>query len=149
MGIRTPGPVRIGAGMEDKANRKLAFFVAGVPRPQSRPRPSKRGGFKPNPRLKEWRRMVSRAGKEQPFRFGNEQLRVSLVIIGAHAAADDDNLAKAVLDSLNQVVWEDDKSVRLTTYRFPKQRGESAGCWIFIEREDTPDLHDLLEELAA
>lgn len=95
----------------------LSFFVAGKPTPKGRPRvmpnghtftPEKTRAFE---ELVSWTAKIAMGG--QPPLEG--PVFISLAFFGSHANADVDNLAKAVLDAMNGIVYKDDKQIsRLT-----------------------------------
>ena len=101
---------------------KLSFFVAGKPVPKARPRVMPNGHTYTPARTVAWEQTVGWTAKaamygRKPFQG---PLSVSLGFNGARANADSDNLAKAVLDGMNRVVYDDDSQVmRLLVDRMP------------------------------
>ncbi len=93
-------------------NAPISLFVIGKPVPKGRPRVVNGHAYTPT-RTKDWERKVSIVAKsimldKQPL---DTALRVELAFSGARANADMDNLAKAVLDAGNGVLWRDDHQI--------------------------------------
>lgn len=91
----------------------LSCVVPGPPQPKERPRVARGGAYTPSrTSAYEWR-VLCAAKVARPRRWPMDaRYRVSIV---AHFAdrrrRDLDNVAKAVLDGLNDVVWGDDSQV--------------------------------------
>ena len=139
----------------------LAFFAAGIPKGQPRPRAFSRGGharvFDPGT-AEGWKSCVAVAAQPHRGRFGmSGPLGVEIVFTFPRpkthyrkaglrpeaplwhvAKPDADNAAKAVLDALTQIgVWDDDALV--ASLRVEKKYGGRPGAFIAIEplvRED-------------
>lgn len=88
-------------------------FVAGKPRPKGRPRRGRNGHFYTPKATAEWEETVAwsvRAamGGKQPF-VG--PIELNLHFVGANPLSDTDNLAKALLDGCNGVLYHDDRQI--------------------------------------
>lgn len=146
--------------LQDERMVELAFFVPGVPKPQSRPRVTSRGTFSSaSPELKEWRKAVrvhalSALGGKPGIPKGRS-IEISLRFLyhrppshfnakgllkkGARShpgrgAGDLDNLTKAVTDELEKAkVFHDDADLALVM--MSKQYiepGVERGCFIRV-----------------
>ncbi len=131
---------------------RLSMFIPGVPVPQPRPRITVRGrhGVAYVPRdhpIHEWRkkiadRMRREMGTCSPV--SGVSLRVVMEFYLPQPASnkkplpigrpDLDNLAKAVLDAGNGLIWRDDSQV--TTLATSKRWHDKPGVWLMIS-EDT------------
>ncbi len=109
----------------------IDFFVHGKPFPDQRPRVARNGGIIPNQNVIEWKELVERVGLRYMTVMAPLLEPVELKLVfhmpipeswsrkrrddaagTAHAKKPDvDNLAKAVMDALNGVVWQDDAQV--------------------------------------
>ena len=131
------------------------MFIAGDPIAQPRPRVTVRGkhGVAYVPRghaIHAWRAAIRKgmercvAESEQAFPVGGISLRVAMTFYLRKPKSnkkplpisrpDLDNLAKAVLDSGNGVIWRDDSLV--TTLEISKRWDTHPGLWLMIS-EDT------------
>jgi len=133
----------------------LAFFAAGIPKGQPRPRAFSRGGharvFDPGT-AEGWKACVAVAAQPHRSRFVDAgPLWVSLSFTfprpKSHstkkglrpdapefhtAKPDADNLAKAVLDALTQInVWSDDAVI--ASLEVAKRYGDRPGVFVAIE----------------
>ena len=100
--------------VEPGAGSTIEFFVPGRPVPKGRPRVTKSGFAYTPKRTREWESVVAWHAKlARGFRPIIEgPVAVRLAFCGARVTADIDNLAKAVLDAMNRVVYLDDRQVR-------------------------------------
>lgn len=101
---------------------RLAFTVPGPPVPKGRPRTVRHRGavrtFTPT-RTKRYERHVAIcAWKAAPAGCGwrtDGRYAATLRVFGARANDDMDNVAKAVLDGCEGVLWKNDRQVELLT----------------------------------
>lgn len=97
----------------------MTFIVPGKPIPKARPRVM-RGGWTFTPqKTKDFEKFVSFHAMAAMVRNWKKDVsyRVALSFFGAHPRSDFDNLAKAISDALNGVVWNDDCQVIEATIR--------------------------------
>lgn len=92
----------------------VEFRVDGQPLPKQSFRVLRNGGGYRDPRITAWQDRVSRAARDAMY--GRELLTGTLSVDITFwrvngARVDVDNLSKAVLDSCNQIVWQDDQQV--------------------------------------
>lgn len=92
----------------------IGIYVTGCPVPKQSYRAVNGGGGYTEERVKAWQGKVGWAAKEAMA--GRDLLAGPLAVEiwfyrPTRARADADNLSKAVLDSLNGVVWVDDQQV--------------------------------------
>lgn len=91
----------------------IEFFVEGTPVPKARARVTRSGHTYTPAKTVAWEQLVAWKAKiargPRPILTG--KVSVSLEFYGARANADIDNLAKAVLDGMNGVIYTDDKQV--------------------------------------
>lgn len=111
------------------------FRVEGKPIPKARPRVT-RGHTYTDDRTVTWEAEVAIAAKRAmgntPFIPG--RLSVGLTFDGARKNADIDNLAKAVLDAMNEVVYGDDSQIdRLFLARIPGKT-PNPGVSVIVEQ---------------
>ena len=101
----------------------IRFTVPGMARPCPRPRVTRRGTYYP-PAYEVWRKQVRWAVlptvRAQGYSLWESRVGLECKFYGAHGAADVDNLAKAIMDSLTGIVYLDDRPVdKLVAERFP------------------------------
>lgn len=119
-------PVKQPAGVEvpkyhtsEYAGRThCSFFVEGKPVPKGRPRFNTRTGRAYTPASTvEWETTVAWHARIAMGSKGRliGAVTVSLNFYGANPLADVDNLAKACLDAMNEIVYADDRQVKYTT----------------------------------
>ena len=131
---------------------RVTFFVAGNPVPQPRPRVAVRGrhamAYVPRDHaVHQWRRRVREEAKRQVtenpavVRCESFEVFVSVLVRRPRTTKlrrpkpDVDNYAKAILDAMTGVVWEDDSQVvQLGVRKAWAARGEQPGAWITIAR---------------
>ncbi len=92
---------------------RLSFTIPGVPVPKGRPRFAGKHAYTP-PRSRDWERHVwACAARELGARSWPRasRVRARLVFYGASPTSDTDNLAKAILDGLQGVLYENDRHV--------------------------------------
>jgi crossover junction endodeoxyribonuclease RusA len=111
------------------------LFVDGRPVPKGRPRVTNGYTYTP-PRTVLWEQSIRVLAKSKlrgaPPLDG--RLKVYLSFFGARSNADLDNLAKAVLDALNGVVYADDRQIDDLRLMRCSLTGEPAGVKIRIRR---------------
>jgi len=125
----------------DAGCRVLAFTVPGKPVPLARARAGRGGGFYTPQRSKDYKRTV--AGHFLALGYGavrhKGDVEVSLVIyrdrvdvglrllatVSKRRRGDVDNVAKGILDALNQLAWEDDRQVTRLDVRLAEGKEES------------------------
>jgi hypothetical protein len=119
----------------------LTFTVLGQPIPQPR---SRSGGRKPyvpdwHP-VRAWKELIGyqcyaeliRRGWGSPAYTGSVVL--SLILWGARANADLDNLAKSIMDALTGIAYGDDRQImKLTIERRKVDAAHPAGAYIEID----------------
>jgi hypothetical protein len=98
----------------------VAFFVAGQAIGKARPRVTRRGTFMPTPYL-QWLQVVRDEAlvacaeledRGEPWNAAREGYVVRLrFALGDRRRRDIDNLAGAILDALNGLLWGDDSAV--------------------------------------
>lgn len=97
----------------------MTFTVPGKPIPKARPRVM-RGGWTFTPKkTKDYETFVAYhaiAAMPRDWKI-NSLYSLGLLFFGSHPRSDFDNLAKAVSDALNGVVWKDDCQVIEATIR--------------------------------
>lgn len=96
---------------------KIAFTVPGPPVPKQRARMGKGGRWYTPKETAEYRHRIRNAMTASWFRTTawpiNAAYRVSLLVYMQDARRRDvDNIAKAVLDALNSITWDDDSRVQ-------------------------------------
>jgi Holliday junction resolvase RusA-like endonuclease len=106
---------------------KISFIVPGEPVPMPRPRTVHKGGktwtFSGNKKSKDYMKAIKAACKER-YHFDDAMVKILLYTEKRH---DLDNVAKAVLDALTDVLWDDDKIVwSLSILRLGLLAGEPA-----------------------
>lgn len=91
----------------------ISFVVHGTPIPKQSYRAVKGGGYL-YPRVVAWEQLVSMHAKQvmagRPPLTGNLVMTV-LFVLPDHRIRDLDNLSKAVCDSLNGIVFDDDSQI--------------------------------------
>ena len=101
-------------GTGSSAVSSVSFFVPGAPVPKARPRVTRQGHAYTPARTVDWEDLVGWwakiAMKGRPTFIG--PLNVELGFQGARKNSDSDNLAKAVLDGMNRIVYDDDKQIQ-------------------------------------
>lgn len=118
----------------------VSFFIQGEPRPKQSYRASKSGGYQPAA-IKAWQSYVAMAAESamreigrynQPFNTG--VLRVQLdFYLGNNRRVDLDNLAKAVQDGMNKIVYGDDlQVVDLHLRKFVMDKRQDPGVWVYV-----------------
>jgi crossover junction endodeoxyribonuclease RusA len=98
--------------------RELRFFVPGKPVSKARPRVIARGvrctAYTPA-KTRAWEAAIRLVGASSARRSGwaatSEPCEVEIALRGLHPLSDVDNAAKAVLDALNGLAWDDDRRV--------------------------------------
>ena len=110
----------------------ISFVVEGDAKPKQSYKHSKHGGYTPAP-VKEWQHLVAWKAREarlanpgfEPFMNG-DKVQVSVHFdLTHHRRVDLDNLSKAVLDGLNEVLWDDDRCV--VDLHLTKSHGKEEG----------------------
>jgi len=94
----------------------IMFIVDGTPRAKQSFNYTKNGGGYTSPQVKEWQNTVRLRARNVMALAGIEPIRgevaVRLVfVLKTKRVIDCDNLSKAVLDSLKNIVFEDDTNV--------------------------------------
>lgn len=91
----------------------VSFFVAGRPIPKARPRTTRKGHTYTPKTTVAWEKQITDAAKDAMVakELLLEKVTVELYFAGARVNSDIDNLAKAVLDACNEVVFKDDQQV--------------------------------------
>lgn len=99
------------------AEELFSFQVFGQPLPKQSFQAGEHGGYTPGP-IKEWQKTVGWEAKKEKTRRGiydllegNLCVMISFWRKNLKNRCDADNLSKAVLDSLNGVLWKDDIQV--------------------------------------
>ena len=90
------------------------LVVYGRPIGKARPRVLRNGNVYTPPATQQWEDYISLLARQKTMNeipFPDEAVSVLLTFYCTKGAADIDNLAKAVLDALNGIVWTDDKQV--------------------------------------
>lgn len=96
------------------ALESVRFVVQGPPRPKERPRLGRGGRVYTPERTKQYERAVAQQGALWcgPAWSRHGTYRVTLFFVfKSEPRCDVDNCAKAVLDALNGIAWDDDKQV--------------------------------------
>ena len=112
----------------------IDFTITGVePLPKQSFRYSKRGGYT-DPRIKAWQNEVAWMAREAMV--GKDiltgDLRVDIIFTRSNKRRVDlDNLSKAVLDGMNKIVYNDDKTV--TELHLYKRFDEVPGLYVRVE----------------
>ncbi len=122
----------------------IKFVVHGTPIPKQSYRAVKGGGYL-YPRVVAWEQLISAyarqvMGGRSPL-FGNLAMTI-LFVLPDHRKRDLDNLSKAVCDSLNGIVFEDDSQIvdLHLTKRVSKQ---APGIFVTIENATDEKLVEL------
>lgn len=91
--------------------RRVSFFVDGRPRPKARPRRGKAGWYTPR-RTRDYEQLIGWRYREEggPLFSGPVALCMEFSMPDRRRV-DLDNLAKAILDGLNGIAYEDDAQV--------------------------------------
>ena len=92
----------------------VTFDVLGEPRPKQSFRYSSKGGGYTSPNIKAWQETVAWQAKTavQGSEYMTGNLEVSMIFrLGNKRRVDLDNLSKAVLDAMNEIVYKDDNVV--------------------------------------
>lgn len=124
-----------------------SFFVDGTPKPQPRPRMTRKGHVYNPSTATAWKEkigwMVRAQGLKRPLRGPIDlELRFfiatstkSLIYSPCEKRPDLDNYVKAAMDALTDAhAWEDDSQVwQLTT---SKKYGSAAGLWVEMKTDD-------------
>lgn len=102
----------------------LMFTVPGRPVSKARPRVGRHGTYTPQTTKAYaeqvgWLATAARP-KDWPL---DAKYGVDIVIFGAHASADGDNIEKNILDAMNKVIFNDDRQV--VEMHWAKKPGEA------------------------
>ena len=96
------------------ADELLGFFVSGSPVAKARARVTARGTFTPE-KTRAWETRVRWVARVEAVRRGwladGTPCAGEIELRGLSARSDIDNAAKAILDALNGVAWDDDRRV--------------------------------------
>ena len=118
----------------------IKFTVETTPYPQPRPRVSRRSVFEPR-RITNYKRMIGLKGRNvmRGRPSFSTPIHVALTVrrnikVDSHNFGDADNHAKAVLDALTGVCYEDDASIVSLSVR--KEKSDREGVDIFISDEE-------------
>lgn len=126
------------------------FTYSGKVRGQARPRFTRNGHAYELAEDKHYKAELRRAYVEQGGEhYGNAPVSVAVFVYGALPASrpkamqsepnaykpDADNIAKAVLDALQGVAYDDDKQVtRLLVSKADRKRGQSEGLRVYVRK---------------
>lgn len=90
----------------------LMFTVPGRPVSKARPRVGRHGTYTPEATkaYAEQAGWLARSARPKDWPM-DAQYGVDLMIYGAHAQADGDNIEKNILDGMNKVIYDDDRQV--------------------------------------
>ena len=118
----------------------IKFTVETTPYPQPRPRVTHGHAYEPR-RITNYKRMIGLRGRNvmRGRPSFSTPIHVALTVrrnikVDSHNFGDADNHAKAVLDALNGVCYEDDASIVSLSVR--KEKSEHEGVDIFISDEE-------------
>ena len=143
---------------EDQGSHPNGFFVTGNPKAQPRLRATRRGTFvrmyTPNS-AKEWQVKVAASAYTKFYSPLSGALDVTLAFYfnrpKSHTTKsgslklsaplehrfkpDVDNLAKCVLDAMNEIAYTDDSQIQslVVTKRYVTFANEKEGCWITVQ----------------
>lgn len=121
---------------------ELRVFVPGKPISKARPRVIARGvkcsAYTPA-KTRAWEAAIRLVGAAAARRAGwaatSDACAVEIALRGLSALSDLDNAAKAILDALNGVAWDDDRRVDWLLVRRDETL-ERAGALIIVVRRD-------------
>ena len=130
-------------------SRTITFIVEGRPVGKQRPRFSRKGRVYTPAKSKNYEKLVAvrgRAAMQKALRNGGWPAPPFAVEIGIvwqdDRRPDVDNVAKAILDGLNGIAWQDDKQVTCCTVRSIGYNRESPSVTVSITSDSvTSDQH--------
>lgn len=122
--------------MDDQTFGELSFFVSGIPVAKARAVVTKTHAYTPG-KTAEWEdrvRWAARRAAGPKWAPTSAPCSVSIWLRGLSNRADIDNAAKAILDALNGVAWDDDRRV----WRLHVERDEAMekdGARVVVRRD--------------
>jgi crossover junction endodeoxyribonuclease RusA len=117
--------------------KDICFQVNGIPRPKQSFKMGNGHGYTPA-RVKAWQDAVGWAAKETMRVFKLKPYSCDVLVeldflLPDRRKRDLDNLSKAVLDSMNKIVWKDDNQVvDLRIQKILASQKADAGCFIRV-----------------